>query len=457
MSIFKRKRKEGLSYGEESNMVSYRREIKIGLFLGIGLLILALFIFVVGDFSNLFRKEGYTLYTYFSSVSGLEKKTVVRLAGVKVGHVEEIRLKGNQAEVELAINPDVEINEDSTATLASLGLLGEKFIEIIPGKEKNLAQPGDTIGSLPPVGFDQLGMMLASLGDEIKETSRTLRELLGEEETRTNIKETFQNVSLFSSELNDFLKQNRSGITRSLEKSSEVMDNFDQKVEAVSKNLDELILLLKETVDENRGSLKENFEGIKKLLSKTEESLRLLNETLEKLNKGEGTLGRLIQDPELIQKTEETVNDIQKIVKPVSSLRVNMGLRTEYFAKSELFRGTLSIALWPSSNKFVLAQIVHDPWQDKFTYSAQGGLRWGAFAPRAGILESEFGIGLDFYTFNDRLVFTLEGFDFNREPRPRFRAWTSFLAARYIHFLLGWDDFTLSEKREIYFGLKFGF
>lgn len=235
------------------------------------------------------------------------------------------------------------------------------------------------------------------------------------------------------------------------------MDNFDQKVEAVSRNLDELILLLKETVDENRGSLKENFEGIKKLLSKTEESLRLLNETLEKLNKGEGTLGRLIQDPELIQKTEETVNDIQKIVKPVSSLRVNMGLRTEYFAKSELFRGTLSIALWPSSNKFVLAQIVHDPWQDKFTYSAQGGLRWGAFAPRAGILESEFGIGLDFYTFNDRLVFTLEGFDFNREPRPHFRVWTSFLAARYIHFLLGWDDFTLSEKREIYFGLKFGF
>lgn len=307
------------------------------------------------------------------------------------------------------------------------------------------------------MGFDQLGMMLSSLGDEIKETSRALRELLGEEETRTNLKEIFQNVSLFSSELNDFLRENRSSISRGLEKSAEVMENFDQKVETISKNLDELILQLKDTVEENRGNLKENIQSLKELLSNTEESLKLLNEALEKLNKGEGTLGRLIQDPELIQKTEETVNEIQKIVKPFSSLRVNMGLRAEYFAKSELFKGILSFALWPSSNKFVLAQIVHDPWQDRFTYSAQGGLRWGAFAPRAGILESEFGVGLDFYTFNDRLVFTLEGLDFNREPRPRFRAWTSFLATRYIHFLLGWDDFTLSEKRELYFGLRFGF
>lgn len=457
MGIFKRKRREGLECSEESNLVTYRKEIKIGLFLGIGLVILALFIFVVGDFSTLFQKKGYTLYANFSSVSGLEKKTVVRLAGVKIGVVEEIRLKGNQAEVEMAINPEVEVSRDSTATLASLGLLGEKFIEIIPGKEKEMAQPGDTIGSLPPVGFDQMGMMLASLGDEIKETSRTLRELLGGDETRTNLKDIFQNMSLFSSELNDFLRQNKSSISGSLEKSTEVMENFNQSVEAISKNLDELILLMKDTVEENRVNLRENISGLKDLLLKTEESLKLLNDALEKLNKGEGTLGKLIQDPELINRTEETVNEIQKIVKPVSSLRLNMGLKAEYFAKSELFKGTLSFALWPSSNKFVLAQIVHDPWQDRFTYSAQGGLRWGAFAPRAGILESEFGVGLDFFTFNDRLVFTFEGFDFNREPRPRFRAWTSFVATRYIHFLLGWDDFTLSEKRELYFGLKFGF
>jgi phospholipid/cholesterol/gamma-HCH transport system substrate-binding protein len=457
MSIFKRKRKADASCPEGRNLASYWREIKIGLFLGMGLIILALFIFVVGDFGNLFQKKGYSLYANFKSVSGLEKKTVVRLAGVKVGFVQEIGLKGNQAEVEMAINPDVKISKDSTATLASLGLLGEKYIEINPGTEKELAQAGDTIGSQPAFGFDQMGTTLSSLGDEIKKTSQSLRELLGEKATRENLNEILSNMSLFSSELNDFLQKNKPIIAGGLEKASKAVDDFDQKVDGISKNLDEFIRLLKDTVEENRVNLKENIQGLKEMLSKTEESLKLLNEVLEKLHKGDGTLGKLIQDPDLIDKTEKAVGDIQKIVTPVSSVKINLGLRAEYFAQSELVRGALSFMLWPSSDKFVLAQIVHDPWKDRFTYSAEGGLRWGAFAPRAGIIESEFGVGLDVYAFRDRMVIALEGFDFNRDPRPRFRAWTSFLATKYIHFLLGWDDFTLAQKRELYFGLRFGF
>ena len=72
-------------------------------------------------------------------------------------------------------------------------------------------------------------------------------------------------------------------------------------------------------------------------------------------------------------------------------------------------------------------------------------------------MESKFGVGLDLYAFKDRVIFTLESFDFNRNPRPRFRAWTSFVASKYVHILVGLDDFTLSEKREFYLGMRFGF
>jgi hypothetical protein len=122
-----------------------------------------------------------------------------------------------------------------------------------------------------------------------------------------------------------------------------------------------------------------------------------------------------------------------------------------------LFRGTLSIGFWPVADKFLLAQIVQDPRQDKFTFSAQGGVRLGIFAPRAGILESNFGVGLDLFAFKDRIIFTLEGFDFNRHQSPHFRAWASLVASRHVHILLGLNDFTLSEKREFYLGMRFGF
>ena len=457
MGIFKQGKKQDPVSLDERKRKNLRQEIKIGLFLAIGLVILAVFIFVVGDISTLFERKGYILYTHFDSVAGLEKKTVVRMAGVKVGAVEEINLRGNKAEVAMNINPDIEISRDSRATLASLGLLGEKYIEITPGEEEDIVQPGGTIGSLPPVSFDQLGIILSSVGDDIKSTSKAMRELLGEGEARVNIKEILQNLSSVSAELRAAIVESKPNITRSLEKSAQAIDTFDQNVRAISEDLDELILLLKETVEENRGGLKGNLEGIKDLISRTEDALKSLSEALEKINKGEGTLGKLIEDPSLYEKAENTINRVQDIISPVSSFRWDMGLRAEYFVESELFRGTLSLGFWPSSDKFLLAQIVHDPWQDKFTYSAQGGIRWGVLAPRAGIMESKFGIGLDLYAFKDRVIFTLEGFDFNREPHPHFRAWTSLVASKYVHILLGLSDFTLSKNREFYFGMRFGF
>lgn len=457
MGIFTKEQKEDLSGQNERKRKAYRQEIKIGLFLAIGLAILAIFIFVVGDFSRLFKQKGYIVYTGFDTVAGLERKTVVRMAGVKVGVVEDILLKHNRAEVVLDINQEVQISRDSKAMLASLGLLGEKYIEITPGVDDVMVQPGGSIGSHPPVSFDQLGMILSSVGDDIKNTSKAMRDLLGEGEARVNIKEILQNLSAFSADLNDFLGDNKPLLKDSLERSALAIENFDQNIATLSENLDELIGLLKDTVDENREGLKGNLEGIKKLISQTEEALKSLSEALEKINKGEGTLGKLIESPELYDKTEDAISNVQDFVSPFSSLRLDLGLNAEYFARSELFRGAISLGFWPTSDKFLLAQIVLDPWQDKFTYSAQGGVRWGVFAPRAGIMESKFGVGLDFYAFKDRLIFSLEGFDFNRDPRPRFRAWASLAATRYVHILLGLDDFTLSDHREVYLGMRFGF
>jgi phospholipid/cholesterol/gamma-HCH transport system substrate-binding protein len=442
---------------DERRRKKIRQEIKIGLFLGIGLAILAVFIFVVGDISTIFEREGYLLYTNFDSVAGLERKTVVRMAGVKVGEVEDITLRESRAEVAMSINPKIQISVDSKATLASLGLLGEKYIEISPGVEKISVQPGGTIGSLPPVSFDQLGIILSSVGDDIKSTSKAMRDLLGEGEARVNIKEILQNLSSVSAELRALINESKPNITQSLEKSADAIETFDQSVQAIAKNLDELILLLKDTVEENRGNLKGNLEEIDDLIQRAEETVNRFDDELEKIKKQQGTLGKLVNDPSLYQDAEKIVDRVQDIIDPVSSFRWDLGLRAEYFAKSEFFKGTLSLGFWPASDKFLLAQVMSDPWQDKFTLSAQGGFRWGIFAPRAGILESKIGVGLDLYTLNDRVIFSLEGFDFNREPGPHFRAWTSLVASKYIHFLLGVSDFTLSKNREVYFGMRFGF
>ncbi|MGD2246136.1 MAG: MlaD family protein, partial [Candidatus Aminicenantes bacterium] len=128
-----------------------KREIKIGIFLTAALLLIAIFIFIVGDLGVLFRKPGYPLIVSYDSATGLEKRAVVRMAGVKVGYVRDIRLKRRKAEVELIISSGVFVPEGSRATLASIGLLGEKHIEILPGEGEESLEAGDTIEGVPPV------------------------------------------------------------------------------------------------------------------------------------------------------------------------------------------------------------------------------------------------------------------------------------------------------------------
>jgi len=434
-----------------------KREVKIGIFIGVAVLILATFIFIVGDITVLFRKPGYVLYSIFDSTAGLEKRAVVRLAGVKVGYVKDIRLKESRAEVVMVIDSDMKIPRGSKATVASLGLVGEKYVEIFPGHEKDFYKSEETIGGLPSASLDQVGTMLLSIGGEVQELSQSLKGILGEEKSQANFRDTLQNLSSFTADLKDFLGQNRSELDQVIGNSSKAVQSFDQRVKEISGNLEELIFLLKDIAEENREDIKINLKRIKELVQQTEKSLELLNESLEKINKGEGTLGKLINNPELYSEAESVIAEARKTIQPLSTLRFDVGLRADYYPNSEALKGYLSLALWPDPKKFFLTEIIHDPWQDEFTYSAQAGLRLGSFAPRAGIIESSFGAGVDYYLAQDRLRLSLESFDLNRSPRPQFRLWTQYSLYKYFYLVFGIDDFALASEREIFFGLSFRF
>ncbi len=434
-----------------------RREVKIGIFIAIALSIIAGYIFVVGDLSVLFRKRGYSLLVYYASASGLERRAVVRMAGVKVGYVKDIRLKEIKAEVELNIDSGVNVPKQSKATLASVGLLGEKHIEIIPGDRREFCQPGDVLEGIPPVSFDQMGTLLLAIGDEFKEIGRTVSEMVGGEESRTNFQDILQNLASFTEDLNAFFAAHKGEISQGLDSSSQAIQSFEDRVEEVSKNIDELIFLLKDTVEENREDININLKSIQELIKSIENSLKLLNESLEKINKGEGTLGKLIHEPDLYQRAEGAMDELEKIISPVSNLRFSGSIRADYYQKSQDLKSYFTFAIWPTPKKYFLAQIIHDPFVDELLYSLQGGFRWGPISPRIGIFESEVGGAVDWYLAKDKLRVSLEGFDFSRSPHPHFRVWTRYSASKYIHILLGVDDFSLVSRRELLFGLELGF
>src|SRR3989338_7443724 len=114
------------------------REIKVGLFVFIAFVLLAVMIFSISDFYTSQAQYTYPLRIRFSFVNGIDDGAPVRLAGVQVGEVREIRVyrdeanQRTQVELGVRVSRDAMLEDDSTASINTLGLLGEKYVEIMP-------------------------------------------------------------------------------------------------------------------------------------------------------------------------------------------------------------------------------------------------------------------------------------------------------------------------------------
>jgi phospholipid/cholesterol/gamma-HCH transport system substrate-binding protein len=90
--------------------------------------------------------DGYELVARFDDVGGLSQGADIKLNGIKIGVVKHMKIDENyQAQVDLLLKTDVKIPRDSSASVATDGLMGNKFIAISVGFEKEMLNPGEEI------------------------------------------------------------------------------------------------------------------------------------------------------------------------------------------------------------------------------------------------------------------------------------------------------------------------
>jgi len=131
-------------------------ELKVGIFVFVGLVILVIFILSIGGFKT--WSSGYRLNINFGFVNGVKVGAPVRFAGVDVGEVKKIKLELLPEEnrsivyLEVWIRSIIQIPPDSTVWVNTLGLLGEKYIEIMPGKDfANYLKDNQSIAGIDPL------------------------------------------------------------------------------------------------------------------------------------------------------------------------------------------------------------------------------------------------------------------------------------------------------------------
>ncbi len=121
-------------------------EFYVGLFVLIGMICVGYLFVVLGEI-NLIKSNQYQVVGYFSSVSGLDVGARVEMAGVQIGTVSNIRFDKKQllARVELSIDKNIDLTEDIIASVKTSGIIGQKYIDILPGGSDVLLKQGDEI------------------------------------------------------------------------------------------------------------------------------------------------------------------------------------------------------------------------------------------------------------------------------------------------------------------------
>ena len=126
-------------------------EILVGIFILIGIITITFLALRMGDF-GLLNNTQYIIKAEFTSASGLKKGAHVEMAGVSVGKVKNIIFNPETylAEVYIAIENNIKVPEDSTASIRTAGIIGDKFLKISPGGSETIVEKNMSIVETEP-------------------------------------------------------------------------------------------------------------------------------------------------------------------------------------------------------------------------------------------------------------------------------------------------------------------
>jgi phospholipid/cholesterol/gamma-HCH transport system substrate-binding protein len=512
-------------------------EAKVGVVILAALVLLAALTFQVGKFH--LGDRGYTIEATFRTVSGLEDKAKVRLAGVVVGTVERIFLREGRAHTTLRLDEGTVVREDSVIRVSSIGILSEYYIDITAGSlGARVLRPGEVVVGREMVEINELVAELADVAGNVKGLASRLGETFGGK--GSTMARFLEDIDSLVGRVNGLVDENRRGVTEAIteiggvaretrglltdnrEELRGTIANLREFSATLTKRADELSTQVAKTAEELRGAVSGSREDVRALLAslrsaagkadaaatslesvlkkvdggtgtigrlvndpgsvdRVDRALDQINDIAGKINSGEGTVGRLVTDDKLVESMEKAVGSLNKYLGESERMHLYLGYRGEYLERSTNVKSYVTVKLQPQHDKYYLLELVDDPAGrrtrtvtqtkvqrpdgsydikettdtvdvNQLKLTAQFAKSFGMLTFRAGILESEGGVALDFNAPGDRLRLSADAWDFGRAEGPhvkfsgRYRFWKD------VFVTAGVDDAVSGQLRSGFLG-----
>ena len=325
-------------------------ELKVGI-VGVIAMGLAVMLIVAVGGQGGFTWNQYTLRTKFSNVQGLKSGAVVRLAGVEVGKVTEIRFADAEVEVVFKVNDKMQsrITDQSKAAIGSLSLLGEPIIEISPSATGRPLQDGEYIQSGRTPG--QISDVAASASEGLEQATLIMQDI---REGKGTVGKLFTDPQLYR-EINEFVAS-AENVARQISNGRGTLGMLVRdpaayrQLNASLENLQEITRAIKAGEGSLGRLLKD--DAFARSISATSASAETIARRLER---GEGTAGKLLTDEQLYASMNSLTARIDKVI---AGLEQGQGTAGQLLHDKQLYEN-MNTAV--NEARSLLADIRKDP------------------------------------------------------------------------------------------------
>jgi len=464
-------------------------ETKVGLFFTGAIVLMAVLIFRTEKLELGGKRNQSERFTYFDQVAGLNVQSKVLVAGVKVGEVRTITLENGKARLTMGVTNQVPIYGDATVSLGSIGILGEKFIDLDPGHSAKGLFPEDRpLPSKAGVSLDNLMETMSDIGKNVKGVTQALNESIGGEKGRQKLDEIVDNIRVLTAEVRSMAQENHGAINHTMANVEAITLELRDKLPALAKQFENVGKNLNAILEENRPELKGVMGDVRKLAASFQGTADNIKVLTDRINRGEGTIGKLLNDETTVKKINEAVDNVNGLLGGFNKMDFRLDMNGAQWSKRGDSRVGLDLEIAPRPDYWYalgfastpdgkISESIRtttqlDPITGKpvivteksqfvtmdraLTASAQFAKRIGPAVFSAGIVEGKGGGGLEFRTLEgDKLRLGVLAYDFSKrddKPNPRYRFTSSYQFWKGAYVQAGVQDIGNKDLRTVFFG-----
>ncbi len=274
-----------------------RTEIQVGIAVILGAVILVVGVMWIGEVRWNRRWETYSVY--FDQVGGLEVGDPVDVSGLELGKVGKITLENGRVRADLLIQQGVVLRKDCSVEIRSIGLMGEKYIHILPGKTGEVLKPGSAVEGKYRPGLTEVVAGTGEMMQDVKQLVAVLQNVFGSKEQSRGLGESLANLDEMLREAVRLLRETRDDIRATAE-----------NMRSASEGLNDI-------VGTRKDEIKMGIERFSRAASRLDSLTITLKEITDGIDRGEGSLGKLIKEKKLYEELDSALENLNLLIEDI--------------------------------------------------------------------------------------------------------------------------------------------